>query len=1316
MRFKNLFFLLIALLISNTSFSQYQKDISRLFKKSDNISTRVQEVADEIISLKIDKNYLHNIYQENNFDISITIPISKSEDVTLELEQFKVLSDRFILRTSNGDTIKNYKKGMFYTGQIKGKEGFATLSVFDNHVMGIISIKDVGNYNVVKLEDRLDDYVVYNDMEVKIVKTFECHTPDDEGVEIHDRKPQMAESRSGECVKFYIEGDYALNQNKGGVGPATDYITAVFAEMAILYDNEGISTEISEIMVWTSPDGYDTNDSGIALDQFGNNNPNFNGDLASLYALGGNGTGGLAWVDVLCGWNPYAYMNIGASYNNVPAYSWTVEVVTHEVGHNFGSRHTHACVWNGNNTQIDDCGNQYSFNNGQTPEGQACFNSGSPIIPSSGTIMSYCHLLSGVGIDFNLGFGAQPGALIESNYSSAGCLTACGSGGASPVADFEGDPTEICEGQDVYFSDLSTNDPTAWVWTFEGGDPEDSDQESPIVTYFNSGVFDVDLEVSNSFGSDSKTEIGYITVYDVAEPYFTYTIVNDTEVHFTNSSFLATEYYWDFGDSEDSEEENPVHTYDEDGYYTVTLFASNNECTTYEEYTIEIEIVTPPSAGMVINSNHECSPATIEFNNASSENVETRKWIFEGGTPAISNLKNPDVVYNNVGLFDVTLIVSNSLYSDTIIYVDTINIHTIPNSGFLYSSNGNMVTFNNTTIDGDTYEWNYGDGATSTDTNSVHNYIEGGDYEVRLIATNECGNDTTIKNISLTLEANAAFSVDTTKGCASFSAQFHNLSNSPNVSWIFEGGMPNTSTVENPIVVYNTPGLYDVILYATNALGTDTLVMQDYIEVFAQPTGSFTHSESGYVANFTQTTTNISSFMWEFGDGTISEDINPSHIYAEDGTYNVKFIYSNNCGTFEDIQQIIIANPPSAAFTFNNTSGCKPLTVQFTNNSSSNSDSYLWTFEGGTPSTSTDENPMVTFNDKGQFDVSLKVTNEVSSNTKTEVDLVDVYGPPVPDFTHSSSELNYNFNYSGETATQVKWFFGDGSSANGQTASHTYLSEGTYTVKVIAENECGEDILERMITVALKPTAQFAHIPSEGCAPLQVQFTNLSSSANSVLWNFEGGNPAISAEANPTVNYILGGEFDVKLIAFGDNGNDTLELESVISVDAGPVVDYSFNVNEATVSYNNNSSNDASTFYWDFGDGNISEDENPVHVYTFTGTYTVTLYANNDCGQQSISKEVTVETTETKEVDFKDVKLYPNPNDGQFTLNLNIKEGGEYKVNIYNISGKLFNDRNIYLSSGENSIKYNISNLNSGIYIINISNQDKSYKMLFDIQ
>ncbi|MBK7425542.1 MAG: fibronectin type III domain-containing protein [Saprospiraceae bacterium] len=168
-------------------------------------------------------------------------------------------------------------------------------------------------------------------------------------------------------------------------------------------------------MYGLSADPYSKTSASTALNQFRNLRTNYNGDLAHLAALGGNNLGGIAWVNALCTNFDYAYSNISSNYNNVPTYSWTVMVMTHEMGHNLGSNHTQWCGWSGG--ALDNC---YTTEGGCAP---------GPAPVGGGTIMSYCHLTN-YGINLNNGFGTQPGNKIRSRVSNVTCLSpGCTNGG-----------------------------------------------------------------------------------------------------------------------------------------------------------------------------------------------------------------------------------------------------------------------------------------------------------------------------------------------------------------------------------------------------------------------------------------------------------------------------------------------------------------------------------------------------------------------------------------------------------------------------------------------------------------------------------------------------------------------------------------------------------------------------------------------------------------------------------------------------------------------------------------------------------------------
>jgi hypothetical protein len=341
------------------------------------------------------------------------------ETIQVRLVKADILAPDFSLTSSaSGGRAIPVPAGAHYRGSLVGDpNSLASFSFFEGEVMGMVSDALHGDRVLGKVEGR-SDYIFYADRFLKAKNPFTCGTPDDK---LAPGEPQphgnIGTPEVNGCVRVYLEADNELYVNKGSsVTNTNNYLTGVFNQMATLYANETISTVISQIFVWTTPDSYSNSSSSTALSQFRSARPTFNGNLAHLASLGGNNLGGVAYLSGLCTTNSkYAYSNINASYQNVPTYSWTVMVMTHEMGHNLGSRHTQWCGWSGG--AIDNC---FTTEGGCSP--------GPPPV-NGGTIMSYCHLTSN-GINLANGFGPQPGNVIRNSVSNASCLSAtCSTGG-----------------------------------------------------------------------------------------------------------------------------------------------------------------------------------------------------------------------------------------------------------------------------------------------------------------------------------------------------------------------------------------------------------------------------------------------------------------------------------------------------------------------------------------------------------------------------------------------------------------------------------------------------------------------------------------------------------------------------------------------------------------------------------------------------------------------------------------------------------------------------------------------------------------------
>jgi hypothetical protein len=373
-----------------------------------------QEVDQSLLTradyLEINPLDLNILYQLKPGTITLELPF---QGATLQLELFRqnITAESFNVITSDNPSVKkNIEPGVHYRGVIKGLSGsLAAISVFKDEIMGVMAHPLYGHLNLGKLalpKNRFQ-YVLYaaNDFRVNLNTGCAAVENNDQtiGESINDR------SVSG-CVQVFFEADNGLYVNKGTVTATVNYVTGLFNVVSTLYQNETVSVIISQIFVWTTPDDYPVTSSLDALEAFQNTRTVFEGDIAHLITLDPGGLGGIAYVDALCsnGYE-YAYSDIEPGYSNFPIYSWTIEVVTHEIGHNLGSNHTHWCGWTGG--ALDNC----ATTEGGCPAGPAPTN--------GGTIMSYCHLAS-YGINFNNGFGTQPGDKIRNEVSTAGCLNA----------------------------------------------------------------------------------------------------------------------------------------------------------------------------------------------------------------------------------------------------------------------------------------------------------------------------------------------------------------------------------------------------------------------------------------------------------------------------------------------------------------------------------------------------------------------------------------------------------------------------------------------------------------------------------------------------------------------------------------------------------------------------------------------------------------------------------------------------------------------------------------------------------------------------
>ncbi len=395
-------------------------------------------------------NYSTNTSEQvlNNPSKYITLNIPSGSDILiLDLMEVPASFYDFKVETNSGKNIDDSTlNGKHYRGMVRGQDNsLAALSIYNNKIMGIISTSDGKILNIGKISGD-SNHVLYDEADLIEPPVFECGNNSDyisDDLQLlydnlqNNSSVQTVATMNDKCIKIYFETDYEIYQNLDySTANVIEFVMGLFNQVAALYTNESINVELSEIFIWDTDDIYST-DICYALKQFidyrysvpqGSNLAH----LLTYTASGGGGwsegTGGLLPVEYPtigdCNYTwpgdpnpgPHAHSKILLDFEDFPIYSRSVKVITHEIGHNLGSRHTHACIWN---SKIDDCGNVVSPPRKAEDEGYGCFDEDYIILPADGgTIMSYCDHIDTIGVNFNHGFGTQPGDLIRAFVDS----------------------------------------------------------------------------------------------------------------------------------------------------------------------------------------------------------------------------------------------------------------------------------------------------------------------------------------------------------------------------------------------------------------------------------------------------------------------------------------------------------------------------------------------------------------------------------------------------------------------------------------------------------------------------------------------------------------------------------------------------------------------------------------------------------------------------------------------------------------------------------------------------------------------------------
>ncbi|WP_202929055.1 PKD domain-containing protein [Chitinophaga agri] len=559
----------------------------------------------------------------------------------------------------------------------------------------------------------------------------------------------------------------------------------------------------------------------------------------------------------------------------------------------------------------------------------------------------------------------------------------------------------------------------------------------------------------------------------------------------------------------------------------------------------------------------------------------------------------------------------------------------------------NLITkfIDNSTGTPVSWQWDLGNGFTSTEQSPSASYTTPGNYNVTLTVKNAAGNTSTaVKTVTVWEKPVPDFTAGPAKGCVPFDVTFTDRSNPVNgtiSTWSWDFGDGTTASGNSPVHTYNNALSPTVTLTVTNSNGcTASKQISNVVDVSAALTADFSISDKFLcTAPGVLTVTNAAAgpgnltCAWDFGDGSNAAGADPgTHTYATKGVYKVKLTVTSDkgCTATKTSEEINVANFTSDFQV--PASSCDNSTAIFNAMNSPLAGSITWSTDKGYIYGS---DVTASYQPAGAGTVKVTMTANYGQCQETVTKDYVVKASPVADFTTDQQAIcdvpaTIKLTDKSQGATSWTWDFGNGQSSALQHPSVVYNSLGYYNIRLTAINAAGcSSVTDRYVNV-VKPEVYVYTSVAQGCEGMSTAFSSYISTNDSIVgfeWNFGDGSP-VSTEATPSHTYDHEGTYPVTLTyttANGCKGSVNLSSYYAIRIYRKPKPDFS-SPEAPQICGNNwvhfNATTDVGNEWaWDFGDNSgPGYLQNDVHSYRAPGTYDVTLTVSNYGCNTTITK------------------------------------------------------------------------------------------------
>ena len=713
----------------------------------------------------------------------------------------------------------------------------------------------------------------------------------------------------------------------------------------------------------------------------------------------------------------------------------------------------------------------------------------------------------------------------------------------------------VCNGLPVTFSDTSVayNPGTLVKWYWDYGDGvRDTvlNNSNRVHTYTPWGNKTATLKVETNSGCQSNVfnKPFYVNPIPVSNFSLPAGICLPADsAHFVSTSTIADAatgfgYLWDFGDppsgvNNNSALQNPAHYYNNAGPFTIKLITTSAAGCVHDTSKVLSTVYQQAIAGLTVNPENCLNDITGFTDNSNGSGNTVTQWFWDfGDASPINTTQNPTHIYATAGVKTIKHWVKTNVGCTSDTAVSTVTINPLPTANFTnagpYCLNG-VITFTDASVANagslNNWQWNFGDGNTSSSTSPTHIYTSTGPFTVTLVVTTTKGCVSTVFSKIITVQPLPVPSFTSAVVCLPYgSALFTNTSTIANstamtYAWNFgdvASGVNNTSALINPTHYFSTVGPYTVTLTATSVDGCLTTTSQQVSNIYPHPTSAFTLAPENCLNTVTNFTSNangngstITEYHWDFGDGNFSTAINPTHTYATAGIKIIKHWIVTDKGCYSDTtQHTVTINPlPAANFTYT-IPGCQTRVITFTDASipnAGNLNNWQWNFGDATTGTGT---PIThTYNNAGTYNVTLTVATDKGcisnpiANIPVVINARPLAGYIIPEVCLSDTYAQ--FLDTSKVAlpgniSQWNWNFGDPfatvpnpNTSLLQNPQHSYTAVGSYPVQLIATSNlgCKDTIVQTLVINGSFPVANFTvNNPTTLCANDSVAIVNTS--------------------------------------------------------------------------------------------------------------------------------------------------------------------------------------------------------------------------------